>query len=417
MQTEYDVIVIGSGLSGATIARALSAQNKKVLILERGGDAMQKMSLGAMAKVTQEVALADKVKMTTGVATGGASNLYFGVLRNPPLELFNKLGIDLSAHLAAVKQELPIAVFPDQMISAKSAKLRDGANALGLPWLKHEMLIDQKMCSQGYSYEAIWKANSYIVDALKNGAVLINRATVEKILIDKNQAIGVEYTVGKNQTQRVHAAKIVLAAGEFASPQILRNSGVQGIGSRGFYFNPGYALYGIVPGMQSDNSFVGTMGGVAKEGIELGDANVPQFLHRLMMIAKFKPRHLFAYPQTVGISVKVKDSLGGEFSADGKLYKKPSQEDQAKLQKGEQQARRILEAAGAQHVFNVGLVCAGRVGGLLAIEEHVDSNLESQFRNLYVCDGSVVPDDMRDPPALTLLCMAKHLIQHLSKPE
>ena len=38
LQKEYDVIVVGSGPGGATVANELSKQNKKVLILEWGNN-------------------------------------------------------------------------------------------------------------------------------------------------------------------------------------------------------------------------------------------------------------------------------------------------------------------------------------------------------------------------------------------
>ncbi|HMX37630.1 MAG TPA: hypothetical protein PKA94_10110, partial [Ferruginibacter sp.] len=37
MQDRYDVIIIGTGSGGGTIARKLAEANKKILILERGG--------------------------------------------------------------------------------------------------------------------------------------------------------------------------------------------------------------------------------------------------------------------------------------------------------------------------------------------------------------------------------------------
>ncbi len=37
MQTDYDVVIIGSGAGGGTLAHRLAASGKSILILERGG--------------------------------------------------------------------------------------------------------------------------------------------------------------------------------------------------------------------------------------------------------------------------------------------------------------------------------------------------------------------------------------------
>jgi hypothetical protein len=263
----------------------------------------------------------------------------------------------------------------------------------------------------------LWRARQYVEDAVTQGATLINRANVHQVLIDRGKAIGVEYWHRRNmlvfERRRAYGRKIVLAAGELASPKVLRDSGVEGIGNRGFYCNPGYAIYGLVPGMAGKDNFVGSMGCAWDDGIELGDANVSRFLHRLLMLGKGKFKHMRSYPETIGIGVKVKDDLGGAFKSDGRLHKQFTRDDHAKLKKGEDEAIRILRAAGAKDIFNVGLSCAGRIGGLVRIQEHVDANLETPLRNLHVCDGSVIPDAMRGTPTLTLLGLARYLSKHL----
>ena len=37
MKTEYDVIVVGTGTGGSTVAREMTHRGKKVLMLESGG--------------------------------------------------------------------------------------------------------------------------------------------------------------------------------------------------------------------------------------------------------------------------------------------------------------------------------------------------------------------------------------------
>lgn len=414
---QFDAIVIGSGTCGASIARELSGHGQRVLVLERGGDAPLRDSLMGFVSISDQVKVGERLTTARALTAGGSSAMYFGVVNYPSLDEFRALGIDLSAELDQIKRELPIAALPDRLLGAQALRLRDSAVALGHAWSKHDMLIDQSRCGEGYSHGALWRARSYLDDAVGQGAQLRTRATVGKVLVEGGQAIGVEYRWKKNlfqlQTHQAYARKIILAAGELASPQILRDAGVPGIGHGGFYCNPGYALYGLVPDLQGRDNFVGSMGCQFDEGIELGDANVSRFLHRLMMLGKGKFKHMRAYPRTIGIGVKVKDTRSGELRPDGRLHKSLGDQDRERLARGEREARRILQQAGATEVFNFGLSCAGRVGGLVRIGEHVDQRLETPIRNLHVCDGSVIPDGMRGTPTVTLLSMARHLSKHL----
>jgi hypothetical protein len=417
-KNEFDAIVVGSGTCGATIARELGKQMKKVLILERGGNSPLKESFMGIVAIADQVVLGDgKLSTVRAIATGGSTSLYFGVANYPQPDTFRALGIDISQELEAVKQELPIAQLPDELLNAQARKLRDSAIALGHAWQKNDMLIDVSKCASGYAYEAKWKAKSYVEEAVQLGAILINRATVQSIIVENKVAIGVEYRIKtglfRSEVRRAFGAKIILAAGELASPKILRDSGVKGVGDRGFYCNPGYAIYGIVPGLKGTSGFVGSTGCVYEDGIELGDANIPQPLHRPMMLGGLKLRHLLAFPETVGIGVKVKDGLAGELKDDGRFYKGFDREDLLMLSKGKQEAIKILEKAGAENIVDFGLTAAGRVGGLIRIGEHLDDKLETQYRNLHVCDGSVIPDDMRGTPTITLVCLGKYLSKHL----
>lgn len=415
---EYDVIIIGSGTCGAAIARALSTQGKRVLMLERGGDAPKKESLGAILSMANEVKLGEgKLSTVRALATGGSTNMYFGVVNYPPLESFRALGIDLEADLAAVKAELPIAPLPDALLNPQALRLRDAANARGHDWHKFDMLVDAKRCQGEYNYAAKWRALDYVEQAQRSGATLRMRARVDRVLTQGQTAIGVEYRIKSGawraQTQRAYARKIVLAAGELATPMFLRQHGMQGIGARGFYCNPGYAIYGIVPGLAGRSGFVGSMGCAYDEGIELGDATLAKLMHTPMMLGGLKWRQLFNYADTLGIGVKVKDELGGELRCSGRFYKTFSALDLKRLELGRQEAVRILERAGARHIVDFGIVAAGRVGGLVRIGEHVDAQLETPLRNLHVCDGAVLPDDMRGTPTLSLLALSRYLSRHL----
>ena len=131
------------------------------------------------------------------------------------------------------------------------------------------------------------------------------------------------------------------------------------------------------------------------------------------MWKSLKVRHLFSFPDTLGIGVKVKDTLGGELRPDGRFFKSMGAGDREKLDHGRREAIRVLEKAGAKRIVDFGLTAAGRVGGLVRIGEHIDSRFETEIRDLHVCDGSMIPDEMRGPPAVTIVCMARYLSKAL----
>ncbi len=415
---QFDAVIVGSGTCGSTIARELTRQNKKVLVLERGGDVPLKESFMTIASIADEVKLGNGgLAATRAITAGGSTSLYFGVIIYPNLETFRALGIELAAELEAVKKEIPIGALPDEMLGAKGERLREAAASLGYSWVKRDVMVDLSKCQNGYSYEARWKAKSYLREAVANGATLETHANVHKILVADGRAIGVEYRAKKrfagSETRRAFGAKIILAAGELASPKILRDSGVKGVGDRGFYCPAGHALYGLVPGMKGAEGFLGSMGCDYDQDIYIGDANLSKKMHQLMMLAKFKLRHLRSYAECIGIGVGVGDSLGGAFNADGSFHKEYDPKILDRLRKGREVALNILKRTGAKHIIDSGVVASGRVGGLVRIGEHLDSNLETEFRNLHVCDGSVLPEDMQWPPTVTLISLGKYLSKHL----
>lgn len=409
---EYDVIIVGSGTGGATVARELTKLNKKVLILEKGSDATLKESFMGLASIVNEVSVGKKLASMRAITTGGSSALYAAIAEEPPLDKFLELGIDLSKELEEVKSELPVAILPDNLISAPALKLRDSAVELGYPWQKSTMLIDQQKCTNGYSYSAKWKAKGYVEDAVAGGAKLINRATVTKILTDNNQAVGIEYKTGRSITS-VFSKKIVLAAGVLETPKILSASGILNFENSGFYCNPGFLIFGNISDLRGKDNFVGCMSAEVEDGLVIGDANLSRTFYQIMMLVSLKFPRLFSFSKSIAIGGMIKDEIGGSISSDGKFYKELTIEEKNKLSKGESIAKQIMKNSGADNLFYCG-PDAGNVGGFMNIPQHIDTNLEASTRGLYVCDGSAIPRSVRVYPTLTLVCLGKYLARHLS---
>jgi hypothetical protein len=413
-EDHFDAIVVGSGTCGATIARELSRQKKKVLILERGGNGPLKESLLRYVKISNEVHVTDKLKDLRAFTTGGSTAMYLAVADLPPVETFRKLGIDLAGDLEQVLKELPIAELSDEFIGAQAKRLGESAKQLGYNWKKKLMLVDQSKFNNKNYYEVKWKARTYVDEALKSGATLVNQATVLKVVYDKKRAIGVEYNIGgKKEVLKAYADKIVLAAGSLATPIILRNSGVKNVVSHGFYINPSMGLIGSVPGLSSAENFCGCMGARLDDDIELIDANFHRFLFNVGMLMSAKPLRIASYSSHIGITVKVKEPLGGELTEKGRFNKKLTDADHQKMKKGLDVANKILENAGARKIFKTELISGGALG-TMKIREHVNEKLQTEYDGLYVCDGSILPDTDRVAPTLTLVCLAKYLSRNLT---
>lgn len=92
---------------------------------------------------------------------------------------------------------------------------------------------------------------------------------------------------------------------------------------------------------------------------------------------------------------------------------KPLQEaDKRKLKRGSDLAERVLRNAGSASVFKTWYI-ATHPGGTVKINDIVDSNLQTEYENLYVCDCSVIPESWGLPPTLTIVALGKRLAKHI----
>lgn len=416
---EYDAIIVGSGAGGATVARDLAQRGKRVLILERGGNTPSGDSLIHTIRVANTINVGDGLGLLRGLTTGGTTDLYFGVAEFPSLEAFLDIGIDLAEAFALARHELPLMEpLSDHLLGAQVLKVAESARSLGIPWSKSKsMMIDESKCKDGFSYSAIWRAKSFVDDSVRDGATLINHARVIKVLVDGGRAIGVEYElkVGRrNEIRQAYGERIVLGAGAAVTPLILRRSGVGNIGNRGFYCDPSFLLVGSVDGLKGDNLIPGSMGTASEEGgILVGDGCMSRSMYLGFMLNCRNFRGLFRYRKHIGVGVMVRDSMGGEFRADGRLHKEFTSEELQKVATGRELAQRIMQNAGAKNIIRSSL-SATHVGGLIRIGEHLDTSLQTEITHLHVCDCSLLPETVRGAPVFTLVCLGKYLAKRLA---
>jgi hypothetical protein len=172
-------------------------------------------------------------------------------------------------------------------------------------------------------------------------------------------------------------------------------------------------VFGMAPGLKAGENFVGSMVAKLEDDIDLGDANFARVFYRMLMLGSRRFIRAFFHSKSIGVGVMVKEGLGGGLQEDGRYYKQLKKEDLRKLEKGAEMARQIIQNAGGKHIFKSPLG-ASHIGGVIRIKEHIDETLQTEYNNLHVCDGSVMPENAKVSPTLTLICLGKYLANRLS---
>ena len=333
--------------------------------------------------------------------------------------MLKKYGIDITDEVREALAELPVAPLKDEMITPMANRLIETAHELGYNWEKLDKFMFQDKWKSEYgfgyygdSHGVKWSALNYVEEALVNGAVLMNEAKVKKVIIDGKKAVGVEFNMrGKSYT--VTASKIVLAAGGIGTPVIMRNSGVKGVGYN-YFFDPLITVCGKIKDIKKQSNEIPMSAGchMEDEGYMMTDMALPFMLEKIFTSQVLHFHRLFESDHTIRVMIKAKDTLGGRLTDTGGVRKKLIKEDRQKLMKGYERAKKILEVAGATGIYKTWYLAA-HPGGTVKIGEFLDSDLKTEYDNLYVCDCSVIPEPWGLPPIMTIIGLGKYLAKHL----
>jgi hypothetical protein len=402
-KTEFDAIVCGSGPGGATVAMDLSKQGKKVLILEWGDNDPKKGTFfsavpRALIPGKSIVMTKQALAVVRAITTGGSSVIFCGTAFDPPVDMFKKYGVDISAEVEEMKKDVPIAPLPDELMGAGPNAFLESAVDLGYDAHKLNKFIypskcklNCQRCMYGCPYGAKWDARQFVDQALENSAKIITRAKVQRVIIENKKAVGVEYKHNK-ETYRAYAPKTIIAAGGIGSPLILRESGMRTAGYD-FFFDPLVFVYGKIKGLGSGKSIPMSSGiHFAEDGIVMTDFNLPHMMKIAFDLEVLKVKQAFSYADTLPIMIKVRDDLGGTVSNNGWVNKPLTKEDKQKLDKGSEHAKRILTNAGATDIYRSWKIAA-HPGGTVKIGELVDTNLQT---NLKISMSATVPSCRRN---------------------
>lgn len=420
----FDAVVVGSGPGGATVACELSRRGRRVVILERGGEAPVRgtgsQMLGQLLVPGRSLRLTPELlAVARGITTGGSSIFYCACALDPPHGMLEARGVDISGAIAELKQELPYGPLADELVGPFARRLMESAVELGHEWRKLPKLVHQERCRAecdrcivGCPHGAKWTAREYVDDARRHGAELVPRARVRRVLVDGGTAFGVEAAVDGRRFAYT-GRHVILAAGGIGSAVILRESGIARAG-RDFFVDPLVFVVGAVDDVDGGRELPMATGlRLEDEDYLLADLALPGWLWRLLAVQVLRVDRVLAHRHTLPVMVKIKDRLGGRVTASGGVRKRLGPTDRAAFRRGIGRARDILANAGARHVFHTWYL-ATHPGGTAKIGDVVSSDLETEYRNLYVCDASVIPEAWGLPPVLTLLGLGRRLANHLA---
>jgi choline dehydrogenase-like flavoprotein len=293
-----DVVVIGSGCGGATVAKELSAAGHSVLIVERGGyytsergdldqradDMLARIDGGRGLDTTTN----GQIALLYGNCVGGASVHYWADSWRIPADRcarYAEMGVaghdfaDLAPHYDRIERDLNIHPAPAEYYNRMNLLFDAGARRLGwdvepVPQARKGCLKSGH-CYQGCSFDAKQsQLVTHIPAALGAGALLFADCRVEAITTDaQGRANGVRASFLDRRTGRpsghtlvAEARSVVLAAGGFGSAVVWLRSGLpNGSGQVGknLYCNPVPYLHAIFPDVVEQWSNIPTATGTS----------------------------------------------------------------------------------------------------------------------------------------------------------
>jgi choline dehydrogenase-like flavoprotein len=417
-------VIVGSGPGGATVARELARRGRDVLILEGGAYHRPVGSWLTMLKMLDHMgnlASIEGTQMVRLLTVGGSTVSFCGVAYQPPAWLKERHGIDLAPYVDEVSRELGLAPLPDRLIGSGSTRIMAAAREEGLDWKPFPHFIDPAKCDLscpkcmiGCAKGAKWTAREYVEEALTFGARLKTQATVERVLSEGGKATGVR-GVSKSGPFVVEAERVVVAGGGLGTPVLLQASGIEAAGRNGFFIDPLALTTGISNGRGSSRDIPMSCGTLEMqdEGIIMTDVVDPWPLYYfgLTMGGPRRLRFFRGYPKTLGIMTKARDPLTGSILPGGKVSKPLGKPELDLLARGREIASRILVRAGCDpDTILTSPPRGAHPGGTVRIDDMLDRDLQTEIADLYVCDSSVIPEPMGLPPVLTIIGLAKRLV-------
>jgi choline dehydrogenase-like flavoprotein len=424
---KYDYLIVGSGAGGATLARQLVKKGKRPLVVELGNHEknfgtyrtsmkyydVHGIDIFRLPRMSREGTILWRTFMAGGSTFVSCGN----AVRCLEKEL-SELGVDINAELAETEEELHVAPMAKRLLSDGSREIMRASQELGYGMELMPKFIDPKACRKcgqctlGCPNNAKWTALEYLKEAEAGGAQIMYRHQCLSVIIKDGRARGIRARGPEGLTE-IGADTVIIAAGGLGTPVILQQSGIKNAGS-GLFIDLLVNTYGVTDGLHQiyeptmalvNHDFYQSRGFILSPFV-----NHPTLVRLLELGAGiFTSRD----KNILGIMTKIRDESAGRVNPDGTVSKPVTENDREKLNEGARISKEILAKAGARN-FRVSRVQGAHHGGTSAVGRVVDSRLQTEVENLFVCDSSVLPTAPGLPPILTIVALAKRLAKLLA---
>ena len=414
-----NVIVVGSGAGGAAVANKLQGKFQ-VTILEEGKEfkpfsfnlsALEKLKKTGLFIDEREIQLlfpsmrvektTDKMIMVKGRGLGGTTTLSAGNALRMDQALLD-IGINLDNEFEELYKEIPITNNHRNKWKDTTNKLFEICKEMELNPQPIPKLGDYSKCTNcgrcvlGCSYGVKWDSRQFLTAAIEKGASIVTGCKVNNVVIENGIAVGVQ-----TMKSFYPADIVILAAGGFSTPVILRNSGIEC--ENELFVDPVLCVAAERKDSFQNKEFSMAFA-VQKEHYILS----PYFDYLSFF---FNKKWKYPAKDTVTMMIKLADSRVG--SVDNKNIKKTlTDNDKIRLQQGVEICQEILSRIGIKkdNTF-LGTINAGHPGGMLPLSsQEADTFHNSRLpKNLYVADATLFPKALGNPPILTIMAMAKRV--------
>lgn len=292
-----DVLVIGSGAAGATLAATIAEKSDlAVILLEKGpyygAESFNQRELDMMkllANNGSRSTIDGAIPVAGGECVGGGTTVNFALSFDPIPAVWESWrrrygvkgfsfdaaasdygveGLNMPSALREVRERSNVHEPADDQINENNALFLEGCRRLGISARKFELnmrgCIGCGFCGQGCAYDAKrGTLVTYVQDALRHGVRLIHHCTVDRIHFEKSaglaRAVGIEARVQPNLPGSrpnsvapgplsISARLIVASAGAIETPSLLLRSNApdpaRRIG-RGLVLHPSLPIAGV----------------------------------------------------------------------------------------------------------------------------------------------------------------------------